>query len=174
MWIFGYGSLMWDPGFAPVEQVIARLDGWERSFCMTSLHYRGTVAAPGLVLALDVMPRAACTGLALRVEEAQADTVLTCLRARELVSSAYEERKVPVTLADGRKVRALAYVIDRGHAQYCHHAPEAQARIIARASGLRGHNRDYLFATAAHLSALGIADPALDALVQRVRALTAV
>jgi len=173
MWVFCYGSLMWDPGFDPAERSVARIQGWERSFCMASVHYRGTATAPGLVLALDAVPGAQCTGLALRVGTTAAAAVLDYLRARELVSSAYEERLLPVWLADGRKVSALAFVIDPGHPQYCRHDVDAQARIIAHATGLRGSNRDYLFNTAAHLAAMGIPDPALDALVAKVRALTA-
>lgn len=169
MWVFGYGSLIWDPGFAVAEAVVGRVTGWHRSFCMRSIHYRGTEAAPGLVLALDAAEGAVCDGVALRVAEAEAEAVLAGLRARELISYAYREVEVAVALADGRQVAALAYAINRDHAQYCDLAPETQAGIIAEAAGLRGPNRDYLYATAAHLHALGIADPALDALVTEVK-----
>lgn len=172
LWIFGYGSLIWDPGFTPAEAVPARLTGWHRSFCMRSIHFRGTVAAPGLVLALDAAEGASCAGLALRPDPAEADRVLADLRARELISDAYLERRLPVTLADGREVTAVAYVIDRAGPQYCRLAPEEQAQIIARACGARGPNRDYLFNTAQHLAALGLPDPDLEALVSRVRALS--
>lgn len=172
LWIFGYGSLIWDPGFTPAEAVPARLTGWHRSFCMRSIHFRGTVAAPGLVLALDAAEGASCAGLALRADPAEADRVLADLRARELISDAYLERRLPVTLVDGREVTAVAYVIDRDGPQYCCLAPEEQAQIIARACGARGPNRDYLFNTAQHLTALGLPDPDLEALVSRVRALS--
>lgn len=172
LWIFGYGSLIWHPGFVPAERVPARLEGWHRSFCMHSIHYRGTVQAPGLVLALDAAAGAACAGLAFSVPRGQEATVLAALRARELVSSAYLERVLPVRLADGRQVSAVCYVIDPGHAQYCGGLTlEDQARIIARARGERGPNCDYLFNTAAHLHELGLADPDLDWLAARVRAL---
>ena len=82
LWIFGYGSLLWDPGFTPAEQCRARLEGWHRSFSMRSIHYRGTVQDPGLVLALDQRAGAACDGIAMRVEQAQEDEVLAMLRAR--------------------------------------------------------------------------------------------
>jgi cation transport protein ChaC len=172
MWVFGYGSLIWDPGFAVAERQIARLDGWHRSFCMRSIHHRGTLADPGLVLALDRLASASCDGVAFRVADgAEADT-LQALRARELVSSAYLETSLPVVLQAGPAVEALVYVIDPLHAQYCGGLdPEEQARIIARASGGRGSNRDYLFATAEHLRALGIADAGLEWLAARVRAL---
>jgi cation transport protein ChaC len=136
-WVFGYGSLLWNPGFAPVETVAARADGWHRSFCMLSIHHRGTEDDPGLVLALDAAPGASCAGLAMRVPASSSAGVLAMLRARELVSSAYLERHLPVELADGRMVTALSYVIDPDHRQYCRFEPEVQARMIARARGGR-------------------------------------
>lgn len=173
LWVFGYGSLLWDPGFAPAERQPARVEGWHRSFCMLSIHHRGTEAQPGLVLALDAAPGALCRGAALRVPDGQEETVLAMLRARELVSSAYVERRLPVILADARQVDAVTFVIDPAHRQYCRLDPETQAAMIARATGGRGPNRDYLYATAAHLAAEGMADPDLDRLAARVRALTA-
>lgn len=173
MWVFGYGSLLWEPGFDFTEKVMARLDGWHRSFCMRSIHHRGTEAEPGLVLALDAAAGGACTGLAFGVAPENAERVLAYLRERELISSAYLERLLPVALADGRLVEAVAYVIDPDHVQYCGGLPlDEQADIIARARGGRGENRDYLWNTARHLHELGIADPELDWLAARVRHLT--
>jgi len=170
MWVFGYGSLLWNPGFAPRDRVVARLDGYHRSFCMRSVHYRGTPENPGLVLALDKAPGAHCAGLGLRVAEEDERAVLEALRARELISAAYLEKWLPVTLADGRRVDAVSYAIDPDHEQYCGRMGlEEQARIIARASGGRGPNSAYLFNTVAHLSELGIEDAELDWLVTRVR-----
>lgn len=172
-WIFGYGSLIWDPGFTPSERMIARLAGYRRSFCLASLVHRGRPEAPGLVLALDGDPGARCDGLALRVPGDQAAAVLEALRARELVTDAYREAWLPVDLADGRQVTAVTYVIDPDHHQYRGGLSAAhQAAIIAGAEGGRGPNRDYLFNTADHLSQLGLPDPELDALVQLVRDLT--
>lgn len=171
-WVFGYGSLIWDPGFAVAERAIARVQGWRRSFCMRSIHHRGTPEDPGLVLALDAAAEAVCDGVALRVTPGAEAATLAYLRERELVSSAYLERRMPVSLADGRQVEALAYVIDADHVQYCGGlALEEQARIIAQACGGRGRNCDYLFATAQHLADLGIADPDLTWLTQKVRQL---
>jgi cation transport protein ChaC len=173
LWVFGYGSLIWNPGFGVAERRLARLDGWQRSFCMRSIHHRGTVDDPGLVLALDRQPGAHCQGVAFAVTPGAEDETRATLRERELVSSAYLEATLPVRLQDGARVSALVFVIDPDHAQYCGGLdPEEQARIIARATGGRGPNRDYLFATAEHLHALGIADPALDRLAARVRALS--
>lgn len=172
MWVFGYGSLIWDPGFPVSERQLARLSGWHRSFCMRSIHHRGSEAAPGLVLALDESLGSICAGVAFRVAPGAEEATLAALRERELVSSAYLERRLPVELASGAEVEALVYVIDPHHVQYCGGLDlEEQARIIATARGGRGPNRDYLFATAAHLEELGIADPDLDWLAARVRAL---
>ena len=173
MWVFGYGSLIWNPGFPYEERVLATLPGYARRFCMRSIHHRGTQDHPGLVLALDPDETSQCCGLAFSVPGvAQADT-LQRLRERELVSSAYLEQLLPVGLVDGRHVRAIVFVVDTDHVQYCGRLPlEQQARIIARATGGRGPNTEYLFNTAAHLTELGIKDDALVWLADRVRLLT--
>ena len=173
LWVFGYGSLIWEPGFAYERRQVARLDGYQRSFCMRSIHHRGTVARPGLVLALDAGP-GSCEGVAFEIPGAIAEESLEYLRARELISAAYLEARAPVQLQDGRAVEAVTYVIDRAHAQYCAGLSlEDQARIIAQASGGRGPNCAYLFNTAAHLAELGLRDPDLDWLAARVQALRA-
>jgi cation transport protein ChaC len=171
LWVFGYGSLIWDPGFPVAEQRIATLHDWHRSFCMRSIHHRGTVENPGLVLALDRAMGASCTGVAFRVAPGAEAATLFALRERELVSSAYLEMTLPVSTEAG-ELDALAYVIDPDHVQYCHLDREEQARIIAQAVGGRGANRDYLWSTAAHLADLGIADPDLEWLAQKVRLLS--
>lgn len=172
LWVFAYGSLIWDPGFPVAEAVPARAAGWRRHFCMWSIHHRGTPEAPGLVLALDAAEGAACAGMALRVAAGAEAETLAALRARELVSSAYLETALPLSLPEGGAVRALAYVVDRSHPQYCGTLPgEDQARVIARAAGGRGPNRDYLAATVAALARHGIDDPDLIALHARVQAL---
>ena len=169
MWVFGYGSLIWNPGFPISDRQVAVLDDWRRSFCMRSIHHRGTPQAMGLVLALDRDTGARCHGVAFRVAQGAEAATLAALRDRELISSAYLEEWLPVTLAEGGRQQALAYVIDPVHDQYCGGLSlEDQARIIATATGGRGSNRDYLNATAAHLTELGIADPDLDWLVARV------
>ncbi len=173
LWVFGYGSLMWDPGFAYAERRLARLDGFHRSFCLRSIHHRGTPEAPGLVLALDTAPDASCSGVAYAVAPAAVPDTLAYLRARELVSAAYLETRQPVTLDCGRAVAAVTFVVDRDHVQYCGAlALEEQAAIIAAARGGRGPNREYLWNTVAHLEELGIADAELGWLADRVRALT--
>lgn len=171
LWVFGYGSLLWNPGFTPAETVTARLDGYHRSFCMLSIHHRGTEDDPGLVLALDAQAGADCTGVAFRVADNDSDTVLAILRERELISSAYLERDVALDLTDGRQVTALTYVIDPAHLQYCHFELERQAQMIAHAIGGRGPNHEYLTNTATHLTTMGISDPDMDWLAHRVAAL---
>ncbi len=173
LWVFGYGSLLWNPGFEVAEQVIARLPDYARSFCMWSIHHRGSEEEPGLVLALDAHPGASCEGVALRAAPGTEDATLSYLRDRELISSAYEERNLDVDLVDGRRVAAVSYVIKQDHEQYCAGMElERQAQVIAKAVGGRGPNSEYLYNTAAHLSELGLADADLDWLVRRVRALT--
>lgn len=172
-WVFGYGSLIWHPGFEYCETMVATLGGYHRSFCMRSIHHRGTDNDPGLVLALDEAPDAACLGLAFEVEPNEWDRTLTYLRERELISSAYLERSLQITLADGRSVPALTYVIDVDHVQYCGGLPlDEQAQIISRAVGGRGPNTEYLFNTTENLAELGIDDPDMRWLSQRVRQLT--
>ena len=168
LWIFAYGSLLWDPGFTPAEQCRARLEGWHRSFSMRSIHYRGTVERPGLVLALDQRAGAVCDGIAMRVEPAQEAEVLAMLRARELISDAYLERHLCVCAEDGRALNVVTYVIDPQGPQYCDLPLEDQAQIIARACGARGPNIDYLRNTEAHLRAMGVRDPDLAWLIARV------
>ncbi len=169
LWVFGYGSLLWNPGFEPVRTLKASLHDYHRSFCMLSIHHRGTVERPGLVLALDRQAGASCCGVAFEVKKGEEEQVLTYLRERELVSSAYLETTETVECADGRRIEAVTYVIDPDHEQYCHFDLETQAQMIARAVGGRGPNPEYLFNTAAHLEKMGIKDPDMGWLVARVR-----
>ena len=170
LWVFGYGSLIWDPGFTVTEQEIARLEGFHRSFCMWSIHHRGTQEDPGLVLALDAA-ETFCDGVAFRAAEPEA--ALEYLRERELVSSAYLEEWHDITLRDGRRVSAVCYVINRDHVQYCGDLTlERQAQVIANAVGGRGPNTEYLFNTAKHINDLGLPDADLDWLYDRVKTLT--
>ena len=170
LWVFGYGSLMWNPGFEHDRISIARLTGFARSFCMWSIHHRGTVEVPGLVLALDETPGAFCDGLALRTVQGKEEEVLKYLRERELISSAYVERTTEIRLADGSRVSALTFVVDPEHEQYCSGMALAdQAKVIARAHGGRGPNPEYLHNTAAHMKELGIDDHDINWLDEQVR-----
>ena len=133
LWVFGYGSLVWEPGFPVADARVGRVAGWHRSFCMRSIHHRGTVENPGLVLALDRAEGAQCTGLAFQVAKGAEDATIATLRERELISSAYLETRLTVDTDKGT-LQALCYVIDPYHAQYCRLDLEEQARIIAGAS----------------------------------------
>lgn len=172
-WVFGYGSLLWNPGFPVAGQERARLSGWHRSFCMRSIHHRGTEQDPGLVLALDADADSHCDGIAFFVAPEHAAETLEELRARELISSAYVETLQDVVLNDGRTLSAVTYVIERSHVQYCGGLPlEEQAQIIARAIGGRGPNTEYLWNTAEHLEESGLRDKDLYWLATRVREVT--
>lgn len=173
LWVFGYGSLLWNPGFTPIRKVKARLPDYHRSFCMLSIHHRGTEEDPGLVLALDAMQGAQCTGVAFEVDPEEEGPVIAQLRERELISSAYLERQVTLFPEDNAPIQALAYVIDPNHVQYCQYPLEQQAQMIARSVGGRGPNTEYLFNTAKHLTEMDIRDDDMAWLVDRVRALVA-
>ena len=165
LWVFGYGSLMWRPGFAPAETVRARLTGLQRRFCVYSFHHRGTHARPGLVLGLD--SGGVCDGVAYRVDPDSASDVLAYLREREQVSGVYREALRPLSLSDGsgRQVKALTYIVERAHPQYAGALQlGVQARVIRGASGLSGVNLDYLMNTLTHLRELGIRERQLERL----------
>jgi cation transport protein ChaC len=170
-WVFGYGSLLWNPGFTPSETRRAKLHDFHRSFCMLSIHHRGSEEDPGLVLALDAQAGATCTGVAFKIPAKDEDAVLKTLRERELISSAYVERTVALEADDGEIINALAYIIEPTHRQYCQFDLEKQAQMIAHAVGGRGPNTEYLYNTAEHLTKMGIHDADMEWLVTRVRAI---
>lgn len=156
-WVFGYGSLMWRPGFAHVETQRARLFGFRRALCVTSHVHRGSIDRPGLVLGLD--KGGSCVGLAFRVPGDMEAEVMAYLRERELVTNVYRERILPVRLRDGRAVEAVGYVVDRGHHQYAGHLnAEEAARRVRGAVGRSGANEDYVLNTVEHLKAMRIRD----------------
>jgi cation transport protein ChaC len=167
--------LIWNPGFPVSEKHLATLEGYSRSFCMSSIHHRGTVEHPGLVLALDPRPGSSCCGLGFRVPDEDAEATVTYLRDRELISSAYVERLLPLRLENGEEVTALVYVVDTAHEQYVADLSlEDQARIISTAVGGRGPNTEYLWNTARHLEELGIEDADISWLAARVEELNAI
>jgi len=166
-WVFGYGSLMWNPGFATPETQAARLQGWHRAFCIYSEHYRGTPKRPGLILGL--LPGGACRGLAHRLPRDKYDAVRRYLIVREIDNDGvYEETVRPIHLADGRTVDALVYLADRKHRQFAGKLPAARALgLIRQGHGATGSNLDYVQNTLAHLGELGIRDAALEALARQ-------
>ncbi|SFJ34970.1 gamma-glutamylcyclotransferase [Jannaschia pohangensis] len=172
LWVFAYGSLLWNPGIDVAETRRATLTGFRRRFCMWSIHHRGSESDPGLVLALEPHPGATCTGVAMRAADPVA--ALAELRARELISSAYEEQSVTVACDAGKPIEVLAYVINTNHVQYVPDLSlDAQAAIIARAHGGRGPNHEYLTNTVAGLRQIDIEDPDMSYLVARVQQIMA-
>jgi len=166
VWFFAYGSLMWDPGFDPAEARPALLRGWHRRFCVASMIYRGTPEAPGLSLGLD--RGGSCRGRALRIAEADRTRVLAYLAEREMPEEIYSCRRVRLETAEG-PLTGYTLVVNRDHALYVGSlAPDEMAARIARSSGARGPNRDYLEQTVRHLDELGIAAGALHRLLDRV------
>lgn len=173
LWVFGYGSLMWNPGFPFAERAVAELHEHRRSFCLASIRYRGTPENPGLVLALEPMPGARCLGVAYRIAAQDVSEVRDYLREREMVTYSYHEKTLPLRLSScGSEVSALSYVIDQTHDQYRRGLTIAeQARIIATSVGPAGTNRDYLFNTITHLREIGVEDPELEFLADQVEKL---
>jgi cation transport protein ChaC len=164
LWVFGYGSLMWRPGFGYVERQLAWLRGYHRALCIYSHVHRGTPERPGLVLGLD--RGGSCRGVAFRVEAAKADATTAYLRAREQVTSVYVERRVRLRLDDGREVEALTYVVDRGHVQYAGKLPLDKILEYVRSGvGQSGENPAYVLNTHRHLAELSLRDDVLARLV---------
>lgn len=167
LWVFGYGSLIWRPGFVFEESVQARLHGYHRSLCIFSHVHRGTPEQPGLVLGLD--RGGVCRGLAFRVAAGHAEATISYLREREQATSVYIERRLPLRLADGRRVTALAYVADRRHLQYAGRLPAPELLALVRQGrGSSGHNPDYVLQTHEHLRRMGVYDPVLAALAEEL------
>jgi cation transport protein ChaC len=168
-WVFGYGSLMWRPGFDYVESAAARVDGLHRALCIYSWVHRGTQERPGLVLGLD--RGGSCRGVAYRVKASDRDTVLDYLRERELVTEVYREVWRTIRFPDGHApARAVTYVADRQHQQYAGHLPrEKLLEMVRQSEGRSGNNRDYVINTAGHLHRLGLHDPVLDWLAEELR-----
>src|SRR5215813_558764 len=162
LWVFGYGSLMWRPGFESIEQAPARLIGEHRALCVYSFVHRGTPEKPGLVLGLD--RGGACRGVAFRVAEKHRAATVSYLREREQVTSVYREvmRSVWLENEARQRVSALTYVVDRGHVQYAGRLSMAeQLRHVLQGHGQSGVNRDYVLSTVKAIEAEGFRDAPL-------------
>ena len=169
-WVFGYGSLMWRPGFEALERRQARLVGAHRALCVYSFVHRGTPEKPGLVLGLGRGGN--CRGIAYRVAADKREETIAYLRAREQVTMVYREAWRRVWLDDDpqRDVRALCYVVDRGHEQYAGQLSLAeQLHYCRQGHGRSGANRDYVIATVAELESLGVRDRGLHLLAQQLK-----
>jgi cation transport protein ChaC len=168
-WIFGYGSLMWDPGFPYCEAVPGVLRGYHRRFCVYSHDYRGTPERPGLVLGLD--RGGMCKGVAFRIPAVDVETALHDLWDREMRQRIYRLRELSVAL-EGRTVHAYAFVVDATHPAYAGRLSlDDTARLIHGGVGGRGPCRDYLASTVRQLEELGMLDGPLHRLERRVKEL---
>jgi len=170
LWVFAYGSLMWRPGFAHLERAQARLFGLHRALCVYSFVHRGTAEKPGLVLGLDL--GGACRGIAYRVDGAARAATIAYLREREQVTMVYREawRDVVVVGEPERRVRALVYLVDRGHPQYAGRLDlEQQLHFVRQGHGSSGNNRDYVLATVSEIEAQGFRDANLHLLAERLK-----
>jgi cation transport protein ChaC len=169
-WVFGYGSLMWNPGFTFVERQQGRLHGYRRSLCIWSSVYRGTEENPGLVLGLD--RGGSCHGVAFKVRGTDREAVIDYLRQRELVTNVYKERVLSVSLTNGRRVNAVTYVADPLHDQYAGRLDVVEAaRIVLGATGQSGPNEDYVVNTIEHLQQMGIRDALLENIADGVNSI---
>jgi cation transport protein ChaC len=166
-WVFGYGSLMWRPGFPFIERRSARLHGRRRAFCIYSVHHRGTYERPGLVLGLA--PGGSVRGCAYRIGEADWPEVYAYLREREQPTETYFEAWREVRLDDGTAAPALVFLSDAEHPQWAGALSlDQQADLIAGSVGLSGRNIDYLRDLVDHLQADGVRDHGMERLLALV------
>lgn len=172
VWIFAYGSLIWDPEFCYAEAEPALLRGYRRSFCLYSYDYRGTPARPGLVLGLDL--GGSCRGMAFRLPPDSLGEAIDRVWLREMSGRrVYDIRLLPVRVGRGT-LKALAFTVLRDCADYAGRLSlDEAARLILGAVGRRGTCRDYFESTLRHLEQLGLVDHQLRRLAERVEALAA-
>lgn len=167
LWLFGYGSLMWNPCIDFIDRQPALLHGYHRNFCLQSPTGRGTPECPGLMLALK--PGGACRGIAYRVDPALADAEFDVVWNREMVSGAYRARMVRIRTPLGLR-RAATFVVNPRNPRYLPRVhPDEAVAMIARAEGWLGRCADYLFSTVEHLDELGVGDGPMHDLCRRVR-----
>jgi glutathione-specific gamma-glutamylcyclotransferase len=167
LWVFGYGSLMWKPGFPFAERHAATARGVHRRLCIYSYRYRGTPEQPGLVLGL--VQGGCCHGVAFRVHCGDVPATRAYLKDREQTSMVYHEVFRPVALSDGRKVSAMCYVVDRTHRQYAGNLPKEELlRLVRQGHGDMGPNRDYVCNTIGELRRMGYGDQTLAWLAERL------
>lgn len=167
VWVFGYGSLIWNPAFHFVEKRTARINGYHRRFCLWTQLGRGSPENPGLMLGLE--RGGACRGVAFRVAEEAVESELDVLWRREMFTGAYRPTWVTARSGDV-SVPAVTFVINRDNARYAGRLTEDTiVRHLATATGPMGPCRDYLFTTVEHLAALGIRDRRLESVARRVR-----
>ena len=166
LWVFAYGSLMWRPDFDHIERASVVIHGYHRALCMYSIKYRGTRETPGLVFGLE--RGGACRGIAYRIDEAMAESVLTALWKREMATNIYLPRWLDTHLSDGRRILVLAFVGDPKHDQYAGKLDDkATVDLVLQGHGKYGHCLEYLRNTLDHLKEMGIHDHKLHRIVQQ-------
>jgi glutathione-specific gamma-glutamylcyclotransferase len=166
LWLFAYGSLMWDPAIAIAEIRTATLQGFHRRFCLKSQIGRGSADRPALMAGLDL--GGSCQGLALRIPAEHVDRETEILWMREMLAASYVPTFVPLDTPQGG-IEALTFVINRNSSRYVQPDIEEAARLIATGRGVRGTSLEYVENVAERLALLGLSDPALDELRERAR-----
>jgi cation transport protein ChaC len=170
LWIFGYGSLMWSPGFSFRQKALGRIHGYHRALCILSTRYRGTKRKPGLVMGL--CRGGSCWGMAFRVHAEGVRYALARLWQREMPRRVYAPRLLRVQLGSERRVRALAFLADPTHPAYVRELDlHGRARLVAQGIGQRGPCVDYIRNTLDHMHQLGVNDPHLERILQAALAL---
>lgn len=167
-WIFGYGSLIWDPGFDAVEQQLGQVHGYHRTFCIRSTRYRGTPERPGVVLGLD--RGGSCIGMAFRIPPEARRPTVEALYAREMTGGVYVPRMLSVVLRGNRRVQALAFVANRSSPSYERLTDDEILGRLAGCCGQRGRNLDYALRTMRSLAEHGVHCPHLGRLGRRLLA----
>jgi len=171
LWIFGYGSLMWSPGFRPAERKTGIVRGYHRAMCILSSRYRGTPEKPGLVMGL--CRGGSCWGIAFRVPETRVLRVVRALWKREMLNNVYLPTMLNVTVGPNQRIRALAFVADAKHRQFVRELDlHGRARLVAQGIGERGRCVDYIRNTLEHMLALGVNDPHLARILDAAVGLT--
>jgi cation transport protein ChaC len=170
LWVFGYGSLMWAPGFSYKQKAPGRLHGYHRSLCILSTRYRGTKRKPGLVMGL--CRGGSCWGMAFRVDAARVRHALARLWQREMPRRVYAPRLLRVQLRSGRQVSALAFLADPTHPAYVRELDlHGRAQLVAQGVGQRGLCVDYIRNTIDHMEGVGVRDPHLERILHAALAL---
>jgi len=167
LWVFAYGSLLWNPIVTFDARRAATLQGWHRSFCLRSMAGRGTAQAPGRMLALE--PGGCTEGVALRIPAALAEDELRLMWSREMLMGSYLPTWLPVRFADGTQAHAITFLANATRPNYEKDASvDCIAPLIASACGVLGSNADYVLRLAEALAREGLRDEYVDALVHGI------